>query len=201
MLIGDHSDTLKSVIVLLLSFIFLANEGVAGTKPGKAGEERYREIEWIDLMPSDDLDALMNPPESLDSVTDGSAEDELDDRLQGDIAPTGDSRYDQALVSTRVVPEFDGQVVRIPGFVVPLAFNEQQQVTRFFLVPFFGACIHVPPPPPNQIIYAQYEKGFKLPSLYQPFWIAGSLSTAITENDTAKAAYTIKVDWMEPYTE
>jgi hypothetical protein len=128
--------------------------------------------------------------------------------MQLAIEQASDSRYQQALVSTRVVPTFDGQAVRLPGFIVPLEFggdqqfgDGQQQVTKFFLVPYFGACIHVPPPPPNQIVYAEYDKGFKLDSLYEPFWLSGTLKTTLIENDMATAAYTIKVDRLEPYTE
>lgn len=162
----------------------------------------YRTIEWTDLMPKDDLDALLNPPEYLSDIPDGSVEDQIASQMQLAIEQASDSRYQQALVSTRVVPAFDGQAIRLPGFIVPLEFGEdQQQVTKFFLVPYFGACIHVPPPPPNQIVYAEYDKGFKLDSLYEPFWLSGTLSTTLIENDMATAAYTIKVDRLEPYTE
>ncbi len=168
----------------------------------------YRTIEWTDLMPKDDLDALLNPPEYLSDIPDGSAEDQIASQMQLAIEQASDSRYQQALVSTRVVPTFDGQAVRLPGFIVPLEFggdqqfgDGQQQVTKFFLVPYFGACIHVPPPPPNQIVYAEYDKGFKLDSLYEPFWLSGTLKTTLIENDMATAAYTIKVDRLEPYTQ
>lgn len=162
----------------------------------------YRTIDWIELMPKEDLDALLNPPESLNDIADGSAEDQITGQIQMTIEPASDNVYQQALVSTRVVEEFDGQAIRLPGFIVPLAFgNGQQQVTRFFLVPYFGACIHVPPPPPNQIIYAEYDKGFKLESMYEPFWLSGVLHTELIENDTATAAYTIKVERLELYEE
>lgn len=181
------------VLSLLAPVFFYTAEVIAGD---------YRTIEWTDLMPKDDLDAFLNPPESLNDIEDGSAEDQIASQVFNAAKQAGDSRYQQALVSTRVVPEFDGQAVRVPGFIVPLAFGTtQQQVTRFFLVPYFGACIHVPPPPPNQIIYGEYPKGFKLDSLYDPFWITGVLSTTLTENDTATSAYSIKVDKISSYTE
>ena len=59
-----------------------------------------------------------------------------------------------------VVPELDGKRVRIGGYVVPLDF-EATNVKEFLLVPFVGACIHVPPPPPNQIIYVKSAKGLR----------------------------------------
>lgn len=162
--------------------------------------EKYRTIEWPDLMPKDDLDAIMNPPGYLDDITDGSIEDQLSNQVRSAIAAADDSRYQQALASTRVVEEFNHQAVRIPAFIVPLEFDGEQTITRFFLVPYFGACIHVPPPPPNQIIYASHPQGFKLNALYDPFWITGVLKTSLTENDTATSAYSMVVDTIQPYT-
>lgn len=187
---------------VILAQLLLVGPGLVSSQGAQAQMiDGYRTIEWTDLMPEADLDALLNPPESLNDIADGSAEDKIASQIQMAIEQADDSRYQQALVSTRVVPVFDGQAVRLPGFIVPLEFGDEQQVTRFFLVPYFGACIHVPPPPPNQIIYAEYDKGFKLESLYEPFWLSGVLSTTLIENDTATAAYAIKVDRMEPYTE
>ncbi|MEC8427830.1 MAG: DUF3299 domain-containing protein, partial [Pseudomonadota bacterium] len=79
--------------------------------------------------------------------------------------------------------------------------DDDQTITEFFLVPFFGACIHVPPPPPNQIIYAKYPVGLKLEALYDPFWITGTLRATITENDMATSAYAIDMSGYEAYTE
>jgi hypothetical protein len=204
----------RAVCALILAQWFWVSPALAQAQvDNQRGEQAqvvdgYRTIEWTDLMPKDDLDALLNPPEYLSDIPDGSAEDQIASQMQLAIEQASDSRYQQALVSTRVVPTFDGQAVRLPGFIVPLEFggdqqfgDGQQQVTKFFLVPYFGACIHVPPPPPNQIVYAEYDKGFKLDSLYEPFWLSGTLKTTLIENDMATAAYTIKVDRLEPYTE
>lgn len=164
--------------------------------------EKYRTVDWVELMPEEDLDALMNPPDTLADIADGSEEDQIANQLRGTIEKAGDSRYQQALVSTQIVPAFDNQAIRLPGFVVPLAFSgEQQRVTRFFLVPYFGACIHVPPPPPNQIVFAEHDEGFELKSIYDPVWISGVLRTTLVENDTATAAYAIEVEEIEPYTD
>lgn len=161
----------------------------------------FRTIEWIELMPQDDLDALLNPPEYLDEIEDGSEEDRLSSQFQTPQAGTGDDRYQQALKSTRIMPEFDNQKIRIPGFIVPLEFSKDQKVTHFFLVPYFGACIHVPPPPPNQIIYAVYERGITVTHLHEAFWLTGILKTTLTENDVATSTYTLNVAEITPYTE
>lgn len=159
----------------------------------------FKTIEWIDLMPQDDLDALLNPPDYLDEIEDGSEEDQLSNQFQIAIAQANDDRYQQALVSTRIKPEFDKQKIRLPGFIVPLEFGKNQTVTRFFLVPYFGACIHLPPPPPNQIVYGVFDKGLKVDVLHEPFWINGVLHTTLMENDIAKAAYTMTVAEIVPY--
>ena len=109
---------------------------------------QYREVAWVELMPADDLDALLNPPESIFDIQDGSSEDTLDSL--GESEGIDEQRYFEALASTRVVSEFDNTKIKIPGFVVPLEMKEGTTVTEFLLVPFFGACLHQPPPPPNQ---------------------------------------------------
>jgi hypothetical protein len=161
----------------------------------------YSTIEWIDLMPQDDLDALMNPPDYLDEIEDGSDDDLLSNQLMLATDQASDDRYMQALTSTRVMPEFDNRNIRLPGFIVPLEFDAQLNVTRFFLVPFFGACIHVPPPPPNQIVYGIFEQGLKLEALYEPVWLTGRLTTTLTENDVATAAYAMEVTGVAKYTD
>ena len=69
----------------------------------------------------------------------------------------------------------NGEIVRLPGYVLPLEMNTDG-VTEFLLVPFVGACIHVPPPPPNQIVLAQLESAYQVKELYDPVIITGKLS-------------------------
>lgn len=181
---------------------------------------QYRTIEWIDLIPEDDLEALINPPDYLAEIEDGSLEDQLPERGQASPSPGGsttenqvaqqitdaiasasDSRYQEALISTRIKEEFKDQTIRIPGFIVPLEFDAENTVTQFFIVPYFGACIHSPPPPPNQTVFASFAQGVDLNSIYDPFWFSGTLTTSITERETATSAYSLSVDSIEPYSE
>ena len=192
-------------MAILLSAVFAGGVVVAEeTNSAKSSNESsdnitYTTAHWDDLIPEDDLDALVNPPLSLDEIEDGSFEDQISGQILNQIASDSDSRYQQALVSTRVIPEMDGQAVRIPGFVVPLEFDDQQVITEFFLVPYFGACIHTPPPPPNQIIYVSAPRGLTLEFLSYPFWISGIISTALVENDMAVAAYSLEMHSYKPY--
>lgn len=159
----------------------------------------YREVEWTDLMPASDLDALLNPPSYVTDVEDGSLDDVISSQLQNQPATDPNDPYQQALVSTKIVEAMNNQSIRIPGFIVPLEYNKDSKIIEFFLVPFFGACIHVPPPPPNQIIYVQSEEGVEQKQLYDAYWISGKISTTLIENDMATAAYSMQLDEYKPY--
>lgn len=80
-----------------------------------------------------------------------------------------------ALESKRVDPQLAGKTVRMPGYVLPLE-TDGTLVREFLLVPFVGACIHVPPPPPNQMVYVQIEQAFESKALYEPVWVEGVLT-------------------------
>lgn len=162
----------------------------------------YRLIEFADLLPDADFKALSNPPEALKNVQEGSMEDQIEAAV-GDAVAQKDqpaTDWDRALQSTNVRPEFNGQKIRIPGFVVPIEFDDDQVVTEFFLVPYYGACIHLPPPPPNQLILMQSAKGVKMDTIYDPFWVEGTLYSEVKTNDIATSAYRMTVDRIEPYT-
>jgi hypothetical protein len=130
-----------------------------------------------------------------------SLEEQISRQIEQSIDKERNQRYLEALNSTNIRPEWNNRQIRIPGFIVPLEFNDEQIVTEFFLVPYFGACIHVPPPPPNQIIHVKSAKGFQLDELYTPFWITGTLKTETIKNDLAQAAYTMTASKIEIYIE
>lgn len=161
----------------------------------------YRDVEWTDLMPKEDLEALLNPPEDIMNIPDGSEMDQISGQISNAIAQASDSRYQQALSSTNVVEAFNNQQIRIPGFIVPIDFDDNQMTTRFFLVPYFGACIHVPPPPPNQIILVDYPQGIKVDELYDPFHISGLLKTSLFQHEMATSAYLLEAAKVELYVE
>jgi hypothetical protein len=159
----------------------------------------FETIEWPDLMPPEVLAILLNPPEYIAEIEDGSAEDQISSQIKSSVDQSEEDAYQQALVSTDVNEDLDGAMIRIPGFVVPLEFDEEQTISQFFLVPYFGACLHMPPPPPNQIILVNAPKGIQMSALYDPFWIEGQLSTSFQENDMATSAYAMQLQRIEPY--
>jgi len=175
----------------------LTEEEAALTLPDSA----FDRLDWKDLIPPKELEALLNPPSYYNELEDGSLEDQISNKLKSTVDPDTDDPYQQALVSTNIVKEMNGRAVQIPGYVVPLEFDDDQTITQFFLVPFFGACFHLPPPPPNQIVYVNYPEGLKLDSLYDPFFISGILNTSLIENDVATAAYTMQMQSYEKYYE
>lgn len=101
--------------------------------------------------------------------------------------------FKQPAEPAAIVSEFDGQHVRIGGYVVPLDF-EATNVTEFLLVPFVGACIHVPPPPANQIIYVKAKDGFKITDVFDPVYVTGKMSAKGAVTGLAEAGYTIEAE-------
>ncbi|MCG8495147.1 hypothetical protein BZA03_105143 [Alteromonas sp. I10] len=161
----------------------------------------YEEIDWVALMPEDDLSALLNRPEFLNDIADGSAADSVDDFASKQLEDEQAQRYQQALVSTRVIEAFDGKAIRIPGFIVPLEQNDEQKATAFFVVPYFGACLHMPPPPPNQILYVEYEDGIAVENLYDPYWFEGTVKIDNHESALGTSAYSLVLDSFALYEE
>ncbi|NOT72608.1 MAG: DUF3299 domain-containing protein [Hyphomicrobium sp.] len=92
-----------------------------------------------------------------------------------------------------VVAELDGKRVRIGGYIVPLDF-EATNVKEFLLVPFVGACIHVPPPPANQIVYVKVEKGFEVSGTFDPISVVGTMKTTTAFTGLADAGYTLDAE-------
>jgi hypothetical protein len=95
-----------------------------------------------------------------------------------------------------VVEALDGARVRIGGYVVPLDFDATK-VKEFLLVPFVGACIHVPPPPANQIVYVKSESGFDVKGSFDPVWVTGKLKTTFAFTGLAEAGYSLEAEKVE----
>jgi hypothetical protein len=141
------------------------------------------ETDWLELMPPEDRKALEEMPEiSHDSPeADGSFGQKGGLKQQRDLPAV--------MYSTRTVAALDGKEIHIGGYPVPLESDAKGHSTLFFLVPYPGACIHVPPPPPNQIVLVRYPKGIALDDIYAPIWVDGELKVEQVSNDLADAAY------------
>lgn len=98
-----------------------------------------------------------------------------------------------------VVKALDGQWVRLPGYIVTLEVSEEGRTTEFLLVPYYGACIHVPPPPANQIVHIVSEMGVRIEDLYQPYWIEGRMQVKATSSELADAGYQMEAEKIYAY--
>ncbi len=95
--------------------------------------------------------------------------------VDGLLARRKDVAEKQRALANAVNPSVDRQVVRLPGYVLPLEFSGKQ-VTEFLLVPWVGACIHTPPPPPNQIVHVVADKPFDVSGMYDAVWVTGRMA-------------------------
>ncbi|WP_425666866.1 DUF3299 domain-containing protein [Vibrio tubiashii] len=127
-------------------------------------------LEWIDLIPE-------------------SERNQFDSYGMPAIDHSGGS-MEQSMVGS-VRQELNGSKVKIPGFVIPLE-GDANMVTEFLLVPYFGACIHVPPPPPNQIIYVNFPKGAPVQQLWDVVYVIGTLKTETVSHELAQTGYVIQ---------
>lgn len=156
----------------------------------------YRKLNWDELMPAD-----WDPMQALKGLDLSKLED-------------SDPRAMEALEKVReswkyspIVSNLNGVRIEIPGFVVPLDVD-YDNVKEFLLVPFFGACIHVPPPPGNQTLHILVPKSLtkkqqkllkRAMSTYGTISISGTLKTVSSDTSMGFASYQIKADLIEPY--
>ncbi|MCB1772291.1 MAG: DUF3299 domain-containing protein [Gammaproteobacteria bacterium] len=147
-----------------------------------------REIEWDDLIPADFQPAKLLGDINLDELSD-------DDPRAQEVMAKLKALWDQAPVRE----DMDGREVKLPGFIVPVEADERE-TTAFLLVPYYGACVHVPPPPANQTVYVLTEAGKGAsPELFDVVWVIGTMSVKRIANDIAEAGYTLYASAIEPY--
>jgi hypothetical protein len=92
----------------------------------------------------------------------------------------------------------DGKAIKIPGFMVPLE-DSQKEVSEFLLVPSPQACIHVPPPPPNQMVYVKMKKGSNTQVAFGPIWVYGQLNLVPQKSMYGEASFELIGDGIEAY--
>ncbi|NOU52675.1 DUF3299 domain-containing protein [Pseudoalteromonas sp. JBTF-M23] len=109
-----------------------------------------------------------------------------------------DQNWVQPNLDAPVVKSLDGQSVSLPGFVVPLE-GDNQLISEFLLVPYFGACIHVPPPPPNQIVHVKIKGGVPIESLYDAITVTGVIKVETWQGELAQTGYTMQAVGVSPF--
>ena len=157
--------------------------------PAPAAQATFREITWDDLIPTDWKPEAFLADLKLDELQDA------------------DPRASEAMQRMRdewnrapVVGRLAGASVRIPGFVVPLE-TDGEQIREFLLVPYFGACVHVPPPPANQLIHVIPDKPVPAGWNMLPVWVEGVMAVGRVDSEMGVAGYQLRGIKVEEYEE
>lgn len=150
------------------------------------------ELQWEDLMPA--------------GFTYKSLRDQID-YSQYDLSSLGDddpeaqrlySDMTQLLANAPVVDALAGAYIKLAGFVVPLEMDGDA-VYSFLLVPYYGACIHTPPPPSNQIVFVQTQGGYEMGPMDEPVYVSGTLMVEAQQSELGSSGYTLYAGNIEPY--
>ncbi|HEV7716736.1 MAG TPA: DUF3299 domain-containing protein [Steroidobacteraceae bacterium] len=152
---------------------------VAKPKP-KPGE--LQEIDWRDLLPESErarYSAAAPPPQ------------------HGPLGEGGPPAVQKQ--TTTMNKDLDGAAVRLPGFVVPVGPTKNGMISEFFLVPYIGACIHVPPPPPNQMVYVTSAGGIAADAIHEAYWVTGKMRVENRTTPIGTAAYAVTASKVELY--
>ncbi|XOV78100.1 MAG: DUF3299 domain-containing protein [Aestuariibacter sp.] len=146
-------------------------------------ENTYR-LRWDELIPQTEK-ALLEKYQ-------GPRPEAFSEQLLLVFQANSDDEYQSALISTNVVEDVIDRSVSISGFIVPLDLKADRSIKSFFLVPYYGACIHYPPPPPNQIIYVQLEGSLTQYKMENAFTIEGILRKGMFEDPMGTSAYILE---------
>ncbi|TVO77905.1 DUF3299 domain-containing protein [Sedimenticola selenatireducens] len=180
---------IKRIFVLIITLAVLSGLFISHVHAAESPQE----LEWTDLIPQgfnpDEVLAQYQKEYDIDNLSDDDPRiAELTKKLEALMkdAPVNDS--------------LAGKTVRLPGFVVPLE-TDGEKSSEFLLVPYYGACIHVPPPPANQTIHVttRDKKGAAIRQLFDVVWVTGVIDVEQFSSDLADAGYTIDATKVEPY--
>ena len=141
-----------------------------------------QELDWVDLIPEDERDRPAIPVDHSAAL------------LRNDLL------LDEAKPTYGVVESLDGEAVKIPGFIVPLGSGGPGDgLSEALLVPYMGACMHMPPPPPNQIVYIKFQEAVPIRDIWRPYWLEGRLFTQPFDSGIGDAGYTLVADSITLY--
>jgi uncharacterized protein len=161
----------------------------ASPRPASPRPGSYREIKWEDLVPPN-----WDPMKEFQGMNFGILSD-ADPRAVAMLKKMREV-WDAAPVNNRM----NEIAVRLPGYVVPLEENKAG-MTEFLLVPYYGACIHTPPPPANQIIHVAPTSPARNLKSMDTVWVSGILRTLRTDSYMGVSGYRLEAFVVEPYVE
>jgi hypothetical protein len=156
----------------------LALMSSAALLPKAALADEVIDLDWKDLRPEDEV--------------------AIPRELLGLVDHTGPNLSSQQPPSSGVRPEWNGRIVRLPGFIVPID-HVGTAVSAFILVPYAGACIHVPPPPANQLVFVTTPEPYESKGLYAPVHVTGMFGISAMRTHLAQIGYALSAEKIEPY--
>ena len=175
----------RQVILMLAA---LASAGVS-----RAETEVYKTIDWNDLMPDPWVKEMTKDMAAMSKLS--YLQDSSDEATKAMSAIR--KKLDEApIVKTQL-----NKKVRIPGYAVPLD-AERSDKREFLLVPYFGACIHTPPPPANQIVLVRptaQTKIKKMPESMDVLWVEGELKEGRVSTGQGVSGYLLEAVSVAPY--
>ena len=145
------------------------------------------ELSWDDLVPADYQPDTVFGDLDISNLSDGDPR-----------AKIAMEKLKKLWENAPVVKSFTGQRVRLPGFAIPLE-TDTKTAKSFILVPYYGACIHVPPPPSNHIVLVNAPFGAHIEEAFDTVMVEGTLTAGAITTDTAHAGYTMTAISVEPY--
>ena len=185
--------------VFPLALVAVAALGAATTylllRPGASATANataavtYRNVDWDALVPKDWDPMKKFNDTNLDAMKDS---DPRAMELLREMRET----WDNAPINNAM----DKQTIRIPGYVVPIE-ESTTGMREFLLVPYFGACIHTPPPPANLIIDVKLRVPDKGVRMMDAVWVSGRLTTLRSSTAMGASGYAMEGVLVERYVE
>ncbi|EAQ02147.1 hypothetical protein OB2597_21021 [Pseudooceanicola batsensis HTCC2597] len=159
----------RRAVLLGLAAAGLASRGLA---------ETVVDLEWRDLLPEDDPS--------------------LPGNLAGIVPHEESSLAAQQPASSGIRTDWNGQIVRLSGFIVPID-HKGTGVTAFILVPYVGACVHVPPPPANQLVFVTTGTPYESSGMFEAVTVTGMFGTASTSTQLAEIGYALSAEEIRAF--
>ncbi|MEP4198025.1 MAG: DUF3299 domain-containing protein [Aliishimia sp.] len=159
--------------------ILLGGMATSSLLPGVARAQDYVDLNWEDLIPK----GQSSIPSALFGL--------LPHDEQMPITS-------EQPVSSGVRTDWNDQIVRLPGFIIPIDF-QGTGVTAFILVPFVGACIHVPPPPANQLVFVTTPEPYEGAGMFEAVSVIGKFAVSSLRTHLADIGYALSADEIQPY--
>ena len=167
--------------------------GLAIDRMAMAETEGYKTIEWNDLMPDTWVKEMTKEMAALSKM---SYLQDTSDEANKAMNAMRKKLDDAPIVKTQL-----NKKIRIPGYAVPLD-AERSEKREFLLVPYFGACIHTPPPPANQIVLVRpmaQSKIKKMPESMDVLWVEGELKEGRVSTSQGVSGYMLEAISIAPY--